>query len=414
MRTGSSNFRANAMPVRGWLGAFFVGCSVLASCVAACATADSVVVGNDLDSGANFGDGSASGPFTEAPGDGGADAAKATPMKGQCATTECPEPFATCPMDPSTGAPGSTYACDTNTSNDPNNCGECGHVCQQGFSANHTQETCAAGHCTPFCDTGWVDCNGLAEDGCEAFTSFDTNNCGACGIKCAAGVDCIDGSCGCPAGLTFCFGRCVDTSSDDDNCGGCDVWCANPANQPPHEGPLPANMQYDCFQGSCSALNCQDKFADCNDDIELDGCEVNLGQPNNEHCGQCNNACDASHTCFSTYATGMACQCPTPMTICSGNSCADLESDPTNCGSCGYACPSVDGADAACHQGRCSYTCLPGRADCNGQPIDGCEVDLAKDPRHCGACETSCEVGFGQPCVNGRCATTECDGGPVH
>jgi hypothetical protein len=52
-------------------------------------------------------------------------------------------------------------------------------------------------------------------------------------------------------------------------------------------------------------------------------------------------------------------------------------------------------------------------ADCNGNALDGCEVDLKADPRHCGACETSCDVEKGQPCVRGQCVEQPCDGGEV-
>jgi len=414
MKGGYLNLGAATARVRARLGVFLAGCVTVAFFAGACADAQSVIVGNDLDGGWGSVDAAGNGQFTDVPADGGSDGSRPPPAAVMCATVECPAPFVTCPMDPMTGAIGSTYACDTNTENDPDNCGGCGHKCQRGPSAFNFQESCVAGHCEPFCDTGWLDCNGDLDDGCEANLQFDRNNCGACGNECADGVDCISGNCGCAPGLTYCWGRCVDTTSDDNNCGGCDVWCSSPANQPPDAGRLPNNMHYGCYQGTCSAVRCDGNFADCNNDLELDGCEVDLSRPNKDHCGQCGNACDPGHECFSTFSTGMACQCQAPMTICPGNTCADLESDPTNCGSCGYVCPAVDGAEAACHQGRCSYTCLPGRADCNAFPIDGCEVDLQKDPRHCGGCETSCDVGLGQPCVGGQCVTKECDAGDVH
>lgn len=42
---------------------------------------------------------------------------------------------------------------------------------------------------------------------------------------------------------------------------------------------------------------------------------------------------------------------------------------------------------AACVDHRCVVSACPeGRGDCNRDPADGCEVDLARDPAHCGAC----------------------------
>ncbi len=54
--------------------------------------------------------------------------------------------------------------------------------------------------------------------------------------------------------------------------------------------------------------------------------------------------------------------------------------------------------------------CPQGRADCNADPDDGCEIDLMTDPDHCGDCDTACETG--QTCSNGTCVGASADGGP--
>jgi hypothetical protein len=43
--------------------------------------------------------------------------------------------------------------------------------------------------------------------------------------------------------------------------------------------------------------------------------------------------------------------------------------------------------------------CVAGYADCNGEPSDGCEVDLAANDANCGACGVACQ-GL---CANGSC-----------
>jgi len=45
--------------------------------------------------------------------------------------------------------------------------------------------------------------------------------------------------------------------------------------------------------------------------------------------------------------------------------------------------------------------CDPGWGDCDSLPVDGCEVHLVDDVRHCGACGNACPEGAA--CVAGAC-----------
>jgi hypothetical protein len=397
------------------LAALAVCSALLGSVIIACSSRDPFVT---------FGGGvpeePAPPPSFTGTSDAGADVGPRTPptttSAGMCATNQCPTPYASCLIFGAL-AP---YACGTNTATDTEHCGACGNACPRGSDAFHFKAACVDGECQPFCMDGWSDCNGIPDDGCESDPKTDSNNCGVCGNKCAAGVACVEGKCGCPPGQTNCDGVCVDLQNDDGSCGTCGLKCAD--NQPQDAGALPPNMFYGCHQGTCSTPRCYHDsnvfWEDCNGNLQADGCEVDLVQPNTDHCGKCGNQCTPSQQCFSTSETGMDCQCKGNKTLCPGQGwqpagCADLENDSSNCGSCGYVCPLVDNADPICVKGRCTYTCQPGRADCNDNQADGCEVDLGKDPRHCGACGTSCNGALGQPCVGGQCATTECDGGIV-
>jgi len=101
--------------------------------------------------------------------------------------------------------------------------------------------------------------------------------------------------------------------------------------------------------------------------------------------------------------------CPVAgQSVCPGP-CKNLQGDPANCGTCGNVCPTPPNTVSSCQDGSCTWTCLPGFADCNGIATDGCEAHLAVDPIHCGACQRPCPQlvpnGIGQ-CQAGTCRTT--------
>ena len=57
----------------------------------------------------------------------------------------------------------------------------------------------------------------------------DRDNCGACGVSCAAGDFCVEGSCKDECGgraPNACDGLCVDLRQHPDHCGSCDTACA--------------------------------------------------------------------------------------------------------------------------------------------------------------------------------------------
>ena len=86
----------------------------------------------------------------------------------------------------------------------------------------------------------------------------------------------------------------------------------------------------------------------------------------------------------------------------------DLLTDPLNCGACGTVCTPYNAAPA-CTGGVCDFlACLDGFADCNDDPEDGCEADLA-DPALCGTCEPLAGRP-GDPCGTCGSGTWICDG----
>lgn len=79
----------------------------------------------------------------------------------------------------------------------------------------------------------------------------------------------------------------------------------------------------------------------------------------------------------------------------------DVASDPENCLSCAATCSSAHLSNPTCDNG-CKGECDVGFEDCNDdKQADGCETNLRQDDRHCGACGVVCASG--ESCQNGQC-----------
>jgi len=214
------------------------------------------------------------------------------------------------------------------------------------------------------CATGFGDCNGRGDDGCEARLNDDPANCGACANAC----------------------------------------------------PTPANATAaTCAAGRCG-YTCAAGFADC-DSSPANGCEVDL-RVTAAHCGLCGNACPVRPN-----ATAAACSAGRCDVVCAAGF-GDCDADPLNgcersvrdsaahCGRCGNACPVRPNATPTCADGACGAACNAGFGDCDGDPASGCEVDLRSTAAHCGACGRRCAVANGTPaCVGMACAVGACNAG---
>jgi hypothetical protein len=105
-------------------------------------------------------------------------------------------------------------------------------------------------------------------------TNTDLNNCGACGVTCAGGKDCVAGGCSCPPGTHECGGICVSNTSPS-NCG--TTACT------PCSGPPSGNGSATCDGTSCG-ITCQGARTPCNGDC------VDT-QTNPQHCNSCGVQC---------------------------------------------------------------------------------------------------------------------------
>ena len=130
--------------------------------------------------------------------------------------------------------------CNIDTDNDPNNCGSCGKICPH---LPQVYTTCSSGECLYECLLNWGDCNNDLEypisDGCE-----------------------------------------INLLSDSKHCKECDFSCGDDSRP---------NIIVGCEDSTC-VTSCEAGFIDCNEDLELDGCEID-SRIDQDNCGVCGHSC---------------------------------------------------------------------------------------------------------------------------
>lgn len=207
------------------------------------------------------------------------------------------------------------------------------------------------------CGAGEMRCGASCVD-----TTTNAAHCGACGRTCAATERCAGGTCECITGLTRCGTACVNLTGDTAHCGMCSRACPTGAS---------------CTTSACV---CPSGQTDCGG-----ACTDTDSSPTN--CGACGRTCGAMQTCV-----GGTCRCTSPLLLC-GTSCADPRTDVANCGACGTMCPLRANSTPLCSARVCGVNCNNGYGNCNLDPTDGCEVNLAAANNNCGSCGTSCVAG---------------------
>jgi len=377
----------------------------------------------------------------------------ATPacVGGTCTVIKCDAGWENCDDDASNG-------CEVDTQTDPEQCGACGAPCV----VPNAVAGCEGGVCiVGLCELGWSDCDADATNGCETDLEVDPENCGACDAGCALGEQCENGVCGvyCPPGQANCDGLAPNGCEVDlgtpENCGFCGEECTL------------ANASGDCQAGECVVVGCDPDHADC-DLVAANGCEVDL-QTSAADCGACGVDCPSGPNSTAICTAGVCglvcgggyedcnldpidgceqptltdpsncggcdslCVTPNATPGCAAGSCkiatcnpgfadcdlvvangceVDLGTTINHCGSCGTTCMAPANAAPTCTGGACGFTCNAGFGDCNGQAVDGCEVNLQTDPAHCGACAGLCNLADStEGCVAGACTIATCDMG---
>ena len=113
-----------------------------------------------------------------------------------------------------------------------------------------------------------------------------------------------------------------------------------------------------------------------------------------------------SDTCVPGCSGIQPCQ---PGFSCCSQLCVDLANDTENCGLCNNPCSPPDNGIAVCENSSCTLgTCNAGWADCNLDPVDGCERNIVAE----GPC--ICTPGDTKACYSGGPGTENiglCHGG---
>ena len=302
--------------------------------------------------------------------------------------------------------------------------GHCGAACTNCVATvvNAAGATCGgAGTCdyTGACSGGASDCNGSRADGCELWAN---THCGATCTNCttaesgvAATTCSLAGFCDytlCSPARSDCNGSRADgceVASDGTHCG---PGCTDCSTTTPHVGSLM------CTGGSCDYTGCAAGFAECNG-TRADGCER---AQDGTHCGPtCVNctamtqhvaalACSSGTCDYTTCASGYFDCNPSR-----ADGCEQVQ-NLRHCASCSDDCTAtvVNVGTVTCTSSTCGYSggCGGGFLDCDGSAANGCEQ--AQNATHCGASCTDCTTGFMRgtaACVAGSCAIMSCNAG---
>jgi hypothetical protein len=293
----------------------------------------------------------------------------------------CETGFGDCDLDADTG-------CETDVRLDRENCGACGRACENENGSTR----CVEGECQPSCGAGFEDCDGDPLNGCETDLGSSVRHCGACGARCnpeSASGECVDGVCtaACDSGFADCNGLVEDGCEVDlaspSTCGNCETACSDNGGTPR------------CDEVDGCTIECDSGRADCINGA-IDGCETNTNV-SVLHCGACGNECPGAvgTPACNDGECGVS-TCTEPFAECDADdatSCeTDVTGDPENCGGCGIEC-FYPNATGTCVNGTCGLgDCNDGYADCNSSL--GCETQLGT-PSNCDACGAECTNAHG-------------------
>lgn len=203
------------------------------------------------------------------------------------------------------------------------------------------------------CAQGLTNCS----NSCVNLDS-DQYNCGHCGHVCQSGVACISGKCG---GMDDVGGAGYGGNGGDgnhyrDGAAGDGQTSSDATGDRINEFdvtyPQGGSAGSSSTGGASSSGGTSSGGTSRGGSAGTDSGDANAcNPPYNDalHCGDCITVCPAESPVCAPSAGSYECRpfCDSPLVNCNGT-CADLNSDPANCGTCGNDCPS-----GACQAGAC-------------------------------------------------------------
>jgi hypothetical protein len=328
-----------------------------------------------------------------------------------------------------------TYAIDID------HCGECRFRCFAN-ACNRLGDSCEGGVCYCSDPDGRVTCAGGAtsfccpgEDGGCRDLANDHENCGACGHACQNGEMCVAGTgecplghCECPGvtepcaeGEECCEGGCTEVDTDIHNCGVCDNDCMagdRPRGDLCAEGPGDVSV---CFCGRVGTACSSDEWCTPLTEPEGEDCGCRDLDSDDDNCGGCGDAyaCGDNEECVAgeCQCEGSERVCYPGETCCLGGGCVDLETDREHCGGCGDSCEPDETCESSecqcggdvcsdsefCCHGDCrTGTCCDDDGDCTGDQNPDCDTTT-----HACSCGSVTCTGD-ESCCYGACRTGEC------
>ena len=329
-----------------------------------------------------------------------------------------------------------------NLDSDVNNCGSCGNKC----TVSHGTPSCNNGVC------GVLSCSSnyhpnAAGTGCEKNSITD---CGASHTNCPTATN---GSAQCStSGVcsyycndttnypNLCGTTCVKLSGDVNNCGNCGTTCTVSHGTPK------------CTSGTCGVQSCNSNY---HPNAAGTDCEVNSITDCGSSHTNCPKATHGSAQCSTAGVCSYYCNNTTTYPDLCGTTCTKLQTDVSNCGTCGNVCTVSHGTpkctNKTCGVQSCETNYHPNAAgtDCEVNSITDCGsshtncptathgsaqcstagvcsyycndttnypdlcgtacVKLSDDVNNCGTCGNKCTASNGTPiCSNGNCGVSGC------